>query len=227
MSEAAATGHEAAQSSRGAFLRSRLGSFLAVIPLGLWTANHLWDNLSAFKGEAAWQADVTQYRHPLAFFLSSAMALLPLALHTIWGIGRLTKVRPNLGRYRYFDNLKFVLQRLSAVGILLFLGAHLWLAFIQPRVTTGKPEPFTNIASEMHHHLPTLAVYTLGVLGVAYHLANGLQTFAMGWGFVSSRKGLKKLDLLVWVAFLGLLAMGWGAVYALWDAGTTLPPVKH
>src|SRR4051812_47487453 len=221
MSSAATT--QAQGASRGAFVRSRLGSFLAVVPLGLWTVNHLWNNLSAFKGAAAWQSDVTEYSHPLAFFVSSLIALLPIALHTIWGIGRLTMVRPNLVRYRYFDNLKFVLQRLSAIGLLLFLGAHLWLAMIHPRLTTGRPEPFLDIAHEMHHHVPTLLVYSLGILGIAYHLANGLQTFAMGWGLVTSRHALKKLDAFVWLAFLGLLAMGGGAVYALWEAGGHLP----
>src|SRR4026208_2412756 len=88
------------------FVRSRMGSLLAALPLGLWTVNHLWNNLSAFKGAAAWQADVTEYAHPAAFFVSSVVALLPLALHTIWGIARLTMVRPNNLRYRSFDNLK-------------------------------------------------------------------------------------------------------------------------
>ena len=207
----------------GAFIRSRLGSFLAVVPLSIWTINHLWNNLSAFKGADAWQRDVTEYSHPLAFFGSAIVALLPLALHTIWGIGRLRTAKPNVIRYHYFANVKFVIQRLSAVGLLLFLGAHLWLAFLRPRLTTGRPEPFADIAHEMHHHLPTLLVYVLGVLGIAYHLANGLQTFTMGWGVVSSRRALKKLDLFTWIVFLGLLAMGWGAVYALWDAGSSLP----
>lgn len=203
----------------GSFIRSRLGSFLAVVPLGIWTVNHLWNNLSAFKGGPAWQASVTEYPHPLAFVLSCLVALLPLGLHTVWGVGRLFSTRPNVIRYGYFANVKYILQRLSAIGLLLFLGAHLWLAMLHPRLTTGRPEPFSDIAHEMHHHLPTLLVYTLGVLGIAYHLANGLQTFTMGWGIVASRKALRKLDVLVWVVFLGLLAMGWGAVYALWDAG--------
>jgi len=208
-----------APAGAGTFLRSRLGSFLAVFPLGVWTANHLWNNLSAFSGAAKWQADVTEYAHPLAFFGSAIAALLPLGLHTVWGLGRLFTVRPNLGRYRYYGNLKYILQRLSALGILLFLGAHLWLALLKPRLTTGRPEPFSDIAHEMHHHGPTLLVYTLGVLGVSYHLANGLQTFTMGWGIVRSRRALQKLEIVVYVVFAGLLAMGWGAIYALWDAG--------
>ncbi len=71
----------------------------------------------------------------------------------------------------------------------------------------------------MHHHMPTLAVYLLGTLGIAYHLANGLHTFAMGFGIVASRRALKKLDVLVILGFLVLLGMGWAAIYALWNAG--------
>lgn len=202
------------------FLRSRLGSLLAVAPLGVWTANHLWNNLSAFKGGAAWQADVTEYGHPIAFLFSSALALLPLVLHTIWGIGRLFTVRPNNVQYKYFANVKYALQRLSAIGVLLFLGAHIWLAFLRPRLMTGRPEPWADITHEMHHHGPTLTVYVLGTLGVAYHLANGLHSFSMAWGLVTSRRALRKLDVVTYVLFLVLLAMSWGAIYALWDAGT-------
>jgi succinate dehydrogenase / fumarate reductase cytochrome b subunit len=202
------------------FLRDRLASLLAVVPLGAWTVVHLWDNLAAFRGPAAWQAEVTDHGHPVAFFATSLVALLPLGLHTVWGLGRLLTTRPNNVQYKYFANLKYALQRLSAIGLLLFLGAHLWLAFLKPRVTLGHPETFADIAHEMHHHLPTLVVYVLGVLGTAYHLANGLHTFAMGWGLVVSRRALRKLDVAAWVTFVVLLAMGLSAVYALFTAGT-------
>lgn len=199
------------------FVRARVGSFVAVVPLSIWVVVHLWHNLSAFSGAEAWTKDVTEYSHPLAFFASSVVALLPIALHTVWGLTRIFTTRPN--KQPFFSNLKYVLQRLSAIGLLLFLGAHLWLATLHPRLTTGRPEPFADISHEMNHHGPTLVVYILGVLGIAYHLANGLQTFAMGWGVVASRRGLKKLDVFVWIFFFALLAMGWGAVYAIWDAG--------
>ncbi len=212
---------EAALTKRpdASFLRARLGSLLAVVPLGVWTVAHLWHNLAAFRGAAAWQAEVTTHSHPIAFFASSLVALLPLGLHTIWGIGRILSVRPNNTQYTFYGNLKYALQRLSAIGVLGFLGAHIWKAFLDPRLNRGGPEPFADIAREMHHHGPTLVVYILGVLGVAYHLANGLQTFSMGWGVVSSRRALKKLEAVVLLTFVILLAMGWGAIYALWSAG--------
>jgi succinate dehydrogenase / fumarate reductase cytochrome b subunit len=209
--------------ARASFVRSRLASALAIFPLGVWTFFHLWHNLAAFQGGAEWQSAVTEYPHPFAQALSGVVVLVPLALHTVWGIGRLATMRPNLGRYRFYANLKYTLQRLAAVGVLLFIGAHLWLAFLKPRATEGHAEAFADIAQEMHFHAPTLIVYVLGTLGVAYHLANGAHTFCMSWGIVSSRRGLRRLEMSVLALFLLLLAMAWGAIYALWAAGAAAP----
>jgi succinate dehydrogenase / fumarate reductase cytochrome b subunit len=214
---ATATGDSAARAVRG-FVRARLGSLVAFAPLGVWSIAHLWNNLAAFQGPEAWERAVTEYPHPVAQLVTGVLVLVPLVLHTLWGLRRLASSRPNNVRYKYFTNLKYLLQRLSAIGLLFFLGAHLWLAMLKPRLTTGHAEPFADIAQEMHFHAPTLVVYLLGTLGLAYHLANGLHTFAMGWGLVSSRRALRHLDGLALALFLVLLAMGWGAIYALYTA---------
>ncbi len=130
------------QAPTGAFYRARIASLLAIAPLGIWTALHLWDNLSAFGGAQPWERAVTGARHPLNQALLVVVVLLPLVLHTLWGIGRLFSFRPNNVRYGNFDNLKYLLQRLSALGLLGFIGAHLWLAWAQPRFVEGRPEPF-------------------------------------------------------------------------------------
>ena len=219
MTTATHSGHgPAAAGGDRSFVRARLGSLLAFFPLGIWSVNHLWNNLAAFQGAEKWSAAVTEYPHPAAQIATGVVVLVPLALHTAWGIKRLASSRPNNIRYGFFANLKYALQRLSAIGLLLFLGAHLWLAMLHPRLTTGRPEPFQDIAREMHFHGPTLAVYLLGTLGLAYHLANGLHTFTMGWGLVASRRALTKLNWLAVLLFLIFLAMGWGGVYALYSA---------
>jgi succinate dehydrogenase / fumarate reductase cytochrome b subunit len=205
--------------ARSSFLRARLASALGVLPLGVWTCVHLWHNLAAFSGGAAWQAAVTEYPHPVAQAVTGVVVLLPLVLHTIWGIGRLATSRPNNVRYGFYSNLKYLLQRLSAIGVLLFLGAHLWRALLHPRLVEGHAEVFADMAQEMRFNTPTLIVYVLGTLGVAYHLANGAQSFCMGWGVVSSQRGLRRLEGLTLVSFLLLLVMAWGAIYALWAAG--------
>ncbi len=205
--------------STGRFYRARIASFLAIAPLGIWTVLHLWDNLSAFGGAQAWEQSVTAARHPLHQALLVVVVLLPLILHTVWGIVRLASFRPNNVRYGNYDNLKYLLQRLSAIGLLAFIAAHLWLAWAQPRFVEGRPEPFAEISHEMAHHTPTLVVYILGILAVSYHLANGIQTFAMGQGLVASAGALRRLEWVVYLTFALLLAMGWGSVFALRRAG--------
>jgi succinate dehydrogenase / fumarate reductase cytochrome b subunit len=209
--------------ARSSFLRARLASLLAIAPLGVWTVVHLWHNLAAFDGADAWSEAVTTYAHPFAEAVTGVVVLLPLALHTVWGIGRLATTRPNLGRYRFYRNLKYTLQRLAAVGVLGFLGAHLWLAMLHPRLVEGHAETFADIAQHMHFHRPTLVVYLLGTLGVAFHLANGLQTACMGWGVVTSQRGLRRLEWAMIAVFLLLLLMSWGAIYGLWAAGAAAP----
>ena len=201
------------------FLRSRLGSLLAFAPLGLWTFVHLWNNLAAFQGAEAWEQSVTAYPHPVAQLATAVLVLLPLVLHTIWGVARLLTTRPNNVRYGYFANFKYILQRVSAVGVMLFLGAHIWLALLHPRLVEGHAEAFSDISHEMRTHLPTLAVYLLGTLGVSYHLANGISTFAMGWGIVASRSALARINLISMAVMVALLAMSWAVIYALYRSG--------
>lgn len=202
------------------FLRARLGSLLAFAPLGLWTFVHLWNNLAAFQGEDAWRKAVTEYPHPVAQLATAVIVLLPLVLHTVWGIGRLLSSKPNNVRYGTFENFKYLLQRLSAVGVMLFLGAHMWLAMLHPRLVEGHAEAFGDISHEMRTHMPTLVVYLLGTLGVSYHLANGISTFAMGWGLVSSKRAMKRMNVVSIGTMLVLVGMAWSAIYALYRSGS-------
>lgn len=222
MSTATATSHPDKSKSR-AFVWSRLGSFLSLLPLGVWTVNHLWDNLAAFTGAAEWERSVTHHQSPVALALTLTVVLVPLLIHTLWGIQRLFSFRPNYPKYNYYGNLKYITQRLAGIGLLGFLGAHLYLALIKPRVIQGHPEAFENIAGMMYHHPATTWVYILGTLAVAYHLANGLSTFSWTWGIVGGDPALKRFDVIFWVSFVLLLALAWGAVYALWSAGAALP----
>ncbi len=204
----------------GSFIWARLGSFLSIFPFGVWTVNHLWKNLAAFRGAEAWERSVTEYAHPVAEVATLIVVLVPLLIHTLWGIQRLFSFRPNNLSYPYFENLTYLLQRLAAIGVLFFLGAHLWLAMIHPRLVLGRPEPFSDIAYEMRFHTPTLVVYLLGTLAVCYHLANGIFGFAWTWGSAAGRRSFWRVNALAFITFVVLMCFSWGAIYALWSAGT-------
>ena len=213
---------------RGSFWWARIGSLLGILPLGLWTANHVWQNLQARHGAREWERAVTGEPTTVeGLSFSFIVVLLPLVLHTVWGVVRLKDWRPNNVRWGTFSNLRFALQRLSAIGLAGFLGAHVWLAFLRPRFVEGHAEPFEDIAREMHHHGPTLMVYLLGTLGAAFHLGNGVSLFAWKWGF-GGEKATRRAGIAGIVVFVLLLAASWTVVYTLWQAGSHLPPpVEH
>src|SRR5688572_14099588 len=98
------------------FFVTRVASLLSVLPLGVWTVKHLWDQLSAFGGAEAYERAVTRYEHPVAFAATMVLVFGPLLAHTVWGIGRLVSGRPNNVRYGTYANLRYLLQRLSAIG---------------------------------------------------------------------------------------------------------------
>ncbi len=203
---------------RRSFSSSRLASVLAFAPLGVWTVIHLWNNLYALRGPQAWEQAVTVYPHLGAQIAIYVVVLAPLVLHTAWGLVRIGQSRPNNVAYGWYANLKYLLQRVSALGVLLFLGAHIWLALLQPRLVQGHGETFAAISHEMRFHLPTTVVYLLGTLGVAYHLANGLQTFFMKLGMRWPRTPGDRLEWPFLLLFVVLLAMSWTTIFAMWSA---------
>lgn len=201
------------------FVWRRMGTILALAPLGVWVILHVWSNLAAYRGAQAWEQSVTHQSSPIAALITWTIVLLPLVIHTLWGIGRIRQMQPNNGAYGYFSNLRYLLQRLSAIGVLLFIGAHLWLAFLHPRLVEGHPERFADIAREMHHHMPTLVVYLLGTLGVSYHLANGIATSAMAFGVGTTQTSQKRMVNLALVLFVVFLVLCWSAIFGLYQAG--------
>ena len=206
------------------FILSRLGSLFAFAPLGVWVLMHLWHQLAAWRSPDAWQEAVEGHVNGATTVFVFVIVLGPLVWHTVWGIARMLKSRPAVSN-RGFSNLRYLLQRLSAIGLFAFLCAHLYLAWFEPRFLEGRPEPFSDIAHEMRFNIPTLIVYALGTLAIAYHLANGLWSFlTMGWGLTVSKSGIAWMERVALVFFFVLLAIGWAAVYALYSGGAAYGP---
>lgn len=211
----------------------RLGSVLAIAPLGVWTAWHLWENLYSWRGASVWSERVvdttitatgpTYTGNPVSSALVSVVVFAPLLIHLVWGLRRLGMTKPN--GYRFFGNAKYVLQRLSALGLLGFIAAHVFLARISPALhsPTGH-ESFEDLAAHMRHHPPTLVVYLLGVLGTTFHLANGVYTASFIHGLAASPKAQRRMQVFSIALFLLLLGIGWAAVAGLYVAGSDFVP---
>jgi succinate dehydrogenase / fumarate reductase, cytochrome b subunit len=203
------------------FVIAKLGSFVGLVPLGVWTAAHLWSNLAAFSGGAQWSESVTHHANPTGEYFGLAALLLFIVWHAVWGIQRMAAAKPNASPY--FGNLRWWLQRITAIGLFFFIIAHLYLAKFQPLIATGHAETFESMAAHMGHHPPTLFVYIFGIAAIAYHLGNGLWNFSFSFGLLTSQRGLKWGAWVSALAVVALLIIGWLAVFALWQAGQPFP----
>jgi succinate dehydrogenase / fumarate reductase cytochrome b subunit len=125
--------------------------------------------------------------------------------------------QPNANHYPYKKNVFYVLQRISAVIIVLFILFH---------VLALKYGAFgENLGFEPHRALGTvgrhfdskflvLFVYPLGILASCFHLANGLWTAAITWGLTISAGAQRRWGYVCTVVFVLVLLAGMVALVA-------------
>lgn len=186
--------------------RKQLLTLFGIAPLGVYVVLHLWTNMYSLAGAAAFNNAVEASRANPAFLFLEIFGLgLPLVAHTVIGLLEIRRGRPNNLRYGFLDNLRYLLQRVSAIGLALFIGAHVWNARISPALS-GRHEDFAGMHEALSEPL-TFIVYALGMLGVSYHLANGLQTAAVRTGVVTSEAGRRRMTWVSGTVMVLLLAM--------------------
>jgi len=179
----------------------RLHSLSGVIPVGLFVLMHFYTNSFSVKGPQAYDERLASInRLPFMQAFEVLFIYLPILFHAGLGIWLGFRGKQNFSSYPYFGNLRYLLQRLSGIGVLLFVGAHLYKTKIDPW-WGGYSIDFAHMSEALHEPI-TFAVYTLGILGTAYHLANGLWTFSITWGISVSRRSQK------WLTVASLLLFG-------------------
>jgi succinate dehydrogenase / fumarate reductase cytochrome b subunit len=198
-----------------AITEKQIMSILGVVPLGAYVVAHLWTNLYSLGGADLFNQRLTESRSSPAFIFLEVFGLgVPILVHAWIGLKLIVKGRPNVKNYPTLRNLKYGLQRLAGVGVLLFLGAHVLKARILP--ATSGVEPGHETWAGMHEALSepiTFTVYLLGLLGVSYHLANGLWGSAMTLGLTVTPKAQARMEWVTAVVFVVLLAMSGLALY--------------
>ncbi|HEX7877812.1 MAG TPA: hypothetical protein VF720_00280 [Candidatus Eisenbacteria bacterium] len=195
------------------YLRRKLFSFFGLVPMALYVFLHLAAHSAAWLGAHVWEERLRDW-HGSPFYWPVVVAFIyvPFAFHTVWGIVLALRGRATgSGGLTTFGYVKYVLQRLSAVGVLLFLGAHIYKTRIEPALH-GEPLDFDHMVWAMHH-VPTILVYALGVLGVAFHMANGLWLAGITWGLTVSRPSQRAWQAWTIAAFVVIAAMGFVAMW--------------
>ncbi len=193
------------------FFYKRLFSLTGILPIGLYVILHLYNNSHSLAGGPAYNEYLRQSRSlPYYNVLVWTFLYLPMAFHGLYGLVIIKRGRPNAFRYRWFRNLKYVLQRLSGLGLLLFIPAHVYKTKWEPPMH-GYSIDFRHMAEGMHEPV-TLIIYLLGITGVSFHLANGAWDFCYTWGITVGPKSQRAIEILSVLLFAALVMLGLNAI---------------
>jgi len=192
------------------FLLRRLHSLLGLLPVGAFLIFHLWENSQSRFGAEHYNEQVVAALKGMNYLplMEIFVIALPVLFHAGYGLVISIQMRPALVRYPYSRNWLYWLQRISGIGILLFLLLHVGMTRIQ-----GMWDP--SITDDLFAHMQALltqpwmlGIYVLGLLLSVFHLANGLASMAIVWGLTTSVRAQR---LFGWVCVLiGLLLAAMG-----------------
>ena len=197
------------------FLLRRLHSLFGLLPVGAFLIFHICENSQARFGVAHYNQEVVGALQRINYLpLLEVFAIaLPLLLHALYGVWILASGKSDLLRYPYLHGRLYWLQRISGVGILLFLVLHLgWTriwAIWEPAV---KANLFQHMQTLLGHPL-TFTAYVLGLLLSVFHLGNGLWTMGISWGVTVTPRSQQLSFVLCMGLTLVLAAMG---LHGLW-----------
>jgi succinate dehydrogenase / fumarate reductase cytochrome b subunit len=205
------------QVSRSNFWFKRIHSFIGIVPLGVFLLFHFIFHASSNQGAHVYDGRLSWlYSLPLHMAAAVLLVYLPLLYHAIAGLIITFRARVNWPQYPYFGNFKYVIQRLTAVGLLLFIPAHLVKArfteFFLHEHMSWAHEALALRPDSPHFNPLSAPSYVLGILAVSFHLANGLWTFGITWGITPgprSQRWSARFSIFVFIALalLGLYAL--------------------
>jgi succinate dehydrogenase / fumarate reductase cytochrome b subunit len=194
---------------RNYFTLLKLHSLSGVVPIGLFVIYHFYTHNYSWHGPEVWDARVhALYSRPFWPWFEVFAIYLPIAFHAICGVFISLQARPV--PYPYFGNLKYTLQRISGLGLVAFILAHVYKTRFAD-VFLGVPISWAHEAQGLTRPL-TLATYSLGILAAAYHLANGLWTFLISWGITRGPRAYRRTEVASILAFLILAFVGFRAI---------------
>ena len=224
-------GNESSFLARHQFLIYRLFSLSGIVPVGAYLVVHLGTNALVLEGPAAYQKSVyVIHGLPLLTVVEWAFIFIPLLFHAAIGLLIIAGSMPNATHYPNVSNVRYTLQRATAIIALLFILWHVFHmhGWIHAEWWIGPirsfPEPFSganfrpfNAASSAAKALQSglvVALYAIGMLATVYHFANGVWTAGITWGVwttPSSQRGASYVCLVLGV-LLAIVGLGslWG-----------------
>jgi succinate dehydrogenase / fumarate reductase cytochrome b subunit len=205
------------------------------LPIGGFLVEHLYSNFQAVGPGGAERFDkvvVDLQTNPFIIFLEIGMIALPLLYHAAYGLFVAQMARPNTGAYGYLRNWTYLLQRVTGVILIFYIGYHVWNTRLVPEV-----RPDTALlqhvdghalvsSSYMHEYLTgthlglqVMWLYVVGLGCAVFHFANGLWNVGVHWGLTVGDRAQRISGLVCGLIGATLLAIGLRSLLAFTQMG--------
>jgi succinate dehydrogenase cytochrome b subunit len=214
---------------RHQFVIYRLFSLSGLIPVGAYLVFHLATNASIINGPMTFQQQVDRIQAlGVALpFVEWTFIFIPILFHAAVGWLIISGALPNASTYPYASNIRYTLQRATGIIAFAFIAFHV----VQLHHFFGAP--FKDIDGmqfgarfDPQHAASSAAlalrpmwikvIYTIGVLSVVYHFANGLWTQGITWGLWTSASAQRRASWVSVVVGLGLTVVALSALGGMW-----------
>jgi succinate dehydrogenase / fumarate reductase, cytochrome b subunit len=200
------------------FLLRKLHQLTGIVPLGAFFLVHMYTNSTALNGAKVFNEHVTGiHEMPYLLFVEVLGIFVPLMFHSIYGIIISGEAKHNVLSYGYGRNWFYFFQRITGIYLFFFLLFHILnfrfglIPGLNLVPVAGNADQAFAIVSREFQIPWVLAVYILGVLATAWHLAYGLFLFAVDWGIVIGQKAQRvtlyaSISLAVFLGAVGVNA---------------------
>jgi succinate dehydrogenase / fumarate reductase, cytochrome b subunit len=192
------------------FAYRKLHSLLGVIPVGLFLIQHLVVNNFATKGAEAFNnAAHFMENLPFRYLLEIFIIFIPLLYHAIYGVYIAFTAKNNVGKFSFFRNWMFMLQRVTGVLTFIFVIWHVWETRVQAAL--GADVNFSMMENILSNPF-MFAFYLIGVISAIFHFANGLWSFAVTWGITVTPRSQQistyvTMGIFVALSFVGVRSL--------------------
>ena len=217
-------------SARTRFFAKKLFELTGFLPIGGFLIEHLYSNFQRVGPGGAQRFDrvvVDLQTNPIIIFAEIALIGLPLLYHAGYGLLVARMARPNNGEYGYLRNWTYLMQRLTGVLLLLYIGYHVWNTRLGPLLHPENPlfqnetgQPLVTSAymkeylSGTHLGIQVIWIYVVGLACAVYHFANGLWNAGIHWGLTISPRSQRVSGFLCGLVGVTLLAVGLATLLA-------------
>ncbi|CAM3046630.1 succinate dehydrogenase cytochrome b558 subunit [Paenibacillus sediminis] len=166
------------------FYSRKLHSLLGVIPLGAFIVEHVLTNFSAYEGgKEKFDSYVTLLNSmPIVWFLEIFFIFLPLLYHGVYGLYIAYQAKPNVGRFGYERNVRYLLQRITGVITFIFVIWHVYETRFQVALGNVTHEELGQHMNSIVSNPFVFTLYVIGVISAVFHFSNGLWSFLVSWG---------------------------------------------